>query len=317
MAGVTVPRYLARRALLGVVQVLLVMVGVFFLTEALPGDAAVTIAGDNPDPAIIATLRERLGLNEPAWQRLGEWVAGALHGDFGQSLVGPRSVVDIIASAAGPTLLLAALTLALLIPLSVGLAVLAARREGSRLDRMITSTTLGLYSAPEFAMGILVVTVFAVRLGWFPPTAIGTSLSDNPTLLVLPVFVLLLRPICSLSRLMRAGMIEAQRSEYVRHARRLGLSPARVRFAHALPNAVAPAIQQLARTVDWLLGGVIVIEAIFVVSGLGTTLVDAVAARDLPVIQGLTVVFAATTVLVNVVADIAARVLAPASEIGR
>jgi peptide/nickel transport system permease protein len=313
-----VTRYVLRRVLLGVVQVLLVLTMVFFLTEALPGDAAVTIAGDNPDPAIIALLREQLGLNEPAWQRLGEWLLGALHGDFGQSLLGPRAVTDIIGAAVGPTLLLAGLTLALLVPLSVILGMLAAHREGGRVDRLITSGTLGLYSAPEFAMGVLVVTVFAVQLRWFPPTAVGTtSLLSNPAVLVLPVFVLLLRPICSLSRLIRAGMIDAQRAEYVRHVRRLGLAPSRVRFAHALPNAIAPAIQQLARTTDWLIGGVIVIEAIFVVPGLGTTLIEAVSARDLPVIQGLAVALATTTVLVNLVADIAAGTLAPASEVGR
>lgn len=313
----TLARYAAHRVLLGVVQVLVVMAGMFFLTEALPGDAAVTIAGDNPDPAIIASLREKLGLNESPWHRLGEWLAGALHGDFGQSLVGPRSVADIIATAAGPTVLLAVLTLILLIPVSVGLGVLAAHREGGRLDRIVTGSTLGLYSAPEFAMGILVVTVFAVKLGWFPPTAVGTSLTSNPAVLVLPVFVLLLRPVCSLSRLIRAGMIDAQRSDYVRHVRRIGLSPARVRLAHALPNALAPSVQQFARTVDWLVGGVIVIEAIFVVPGLGTTLAEAVAARDLPVIQGLAVVLATTTVLVNLAADVAARMLAPAAEAGR
>ncbi|WP_223838566.1 ABC transporter permease [Saccharopolyspora pogona] len=310
--------YVLRRVLLGVAQVLLVMAAVFFLTEALPGDAAVTIAGDNPDPAIIELLREQLGLDEPAWQRLGGWLLGALHGDFGHSLVGPRAVVDIIGSAMGPTLLLAGLTLALLVPLSVVLGMLGAHREGGRIDRLITSGTLGLYSAPEFAMGVLVVTVFAVQLGWFPPTAVGSAgLLANPAVLVLPVFVLLLRPICSLSRLVRAGMIDAQRAEYVRHVRRLGLAPARVRFAHALPNAIAPAVQQLARTTDWLIGGVIVIEAIFVVPGLGTTLVEAVSARDLPVVQGLAVVLAGTTVLVNLAADIAARALAPASEVGR
>lgn len=310
-------RYVGQRVLLGVVQVFVVMAGMFFLTEALPGDAAVTIAGDNPDPAIIASLRERLGLNESAWHRLGSWLGAAVHGDFGQSLVGPRSVVEIIATAAGPTVLLAGLTLVLLIPLSLGLGVLAAHREGGRWDRVITAGTLGLYSAPEFAMGILVVTVFAVKLGWFPPTAVGTSLSSNPAVLVLPVFVLLLRPICSLSRLVRAGMIDAQRSEYVRHVQRIGLSTIRIRMMHALPNALAPSVQQLARTVDWLVGGVIVIEAIFVVPGLGTTLADAVAARDLPVVQGLAVVLATTTVLVNLLADIAARLLTPSAELGR
>ncbi|MEV0285008.1 ABC transporter permease [Kribbella sp. NPDC050820] len=310
-------RYVTGRLLLGVVQVLAVMGGTFFLTEALPGDAAVTIAGDNPDPAIIASLRERLGLNETAWHRLGDWSAAALHGDFGQSLVGPRPVLDIIATAAGPTVLLAGLTLVLLIPLSVALGVFAAHREGGRLDRVITGSTLGLYSAPEFAMGILVVTVFAVQLGWFPPTAVGTALGSNPAVLVLPVFVLLLRPVCSLSRLIRAGMIDAQRSDYVRHVQRIGLSTIRIRLLHALPNAVAPSVQQLARTTDWLVGGVIVIEAIFVIPGLGTTLAEAVAARDLPVVQGLAVVLATTTVLVNLLADVAARALAPAAEAGR
>ena len=310
-------RYVVQRVLLGVVQVLVVVAGMFFLTEALPGDAAVTIAGDNPDPAMIAALRERLGLNESAWHRLGEWLVAASHGDLGQSLVGPRPVADIVATAAEPTVLLAGLTLVLLIPLSVGLGILAAHREGGRWDRLISSTTLGLYSAPEFAMAILVVTVFAVRLGWFPPTAVGTSLAAEPAVLVLPVLVLLLRPICSLSRLIRAGMIDAQWSEYVRHVQRIGLSTIRVRLLHALPNALAPSAQQLARTVDWLVGGVIVIEAIFVVPGLGTTLAEAVAARDLPVIQGLAVLLATTTVVVNLLADLAARALAPAAEAGR
>lgn len=314
----SLPRYVARRLLLGAVQIVLVLSLVFVLTEALPGDAAVTIAGDNPDPAVIAALRQRLGLQRPAWERFGEWLLGALHGDFGRSLVAPRPVADIIASAAGPTALLAALAVLLLVPASVGLGVLSASREGGCLDRFVTSSTLGLYSAPEFAVGVLVVTVFAVQLGWFPPTAVGSgALLARPEVLVLPVVVLLLRPVCSLSRLVRAGMIDALASDYVRHARRAGLPPGRIRFAHALPNALAPAVQQLARTADWLLGGVIVVEAIFVVPGLGTTLVDAVSARDLPLVQGLSVLFAATTVLVNLIADIAARLLAPASEVGR
>ncbi|WP_258347509.1 ABC transporter permease [Saccharopolyspora gregorii] len=311
----SIPGYIARRVLLGFVQVFLVMVVVFFLTEALPGDAAVTIAGDDPDPAVIALLREQLGLNAPVWERLGGWMLAASQGDFGRSLVGPRSVLDIIGSSVGPTLLLAALTLALIVPVSLGLGVLAANREGRLTDRLITSTTLGLYSVPEFAMGILLVTVFAVQLGWLPPTAVGGGgLLSRPAVLVLPVLVLLLRPICSLSRLVRAGMIDALRSGYVRQARRAGLAPLRVQFAHALPNAVVPAMQQLARTTDWLIGGVIVVEAIFVVPGLGTTLIDAVSARDLPVVQGLSLVLAVVTVLVNLVADIVARILAPAAE---
>ncbi|MFI5625230.1 ABC transporter permease [Nocardioides sp. NPDC051685] len=310
-------RYLLRRVLLAVVQVGLVAVGVFALTEALPGDAAVTIAGDQPDPAVIAALRERLGLDRPFWERLGDWMLAVLRGDLGTSLVGPRSVSEIVVTAAGPTVLLALLALVLLVPLSLLLGITAAHHEGGRVDRVITSVTIGLYSAPEFAMGILVVTVLAVRLGWFPPTGVGVSPLDDPAVLVLPVLVLLLRPLCSLSRLVRAGMIDAKSSAYATHARRLGISPARIRIGHTLPNAVAPAVQQLARTTDWLLGGVIVIEAIFVLPGLGTTLVDAVSARDIPVIQGLALVFALTTVTVNLLADLAAHALAPAAEVGR
>lgn len=314
----TVPRYVLGRVLFGFVQIVLVMAVVFGLTEALPGDAAVTIAGDEPDPERIAALRAELGLDQTAWQRFWEWFGGVLQGDFGRSLVGPRSVTDIIGTAIGPTMLLAALTLVLLVPLSVVLGMLAGNREGSRTDRAITGTTLALYSVPEFVMGILLVTVFAVCLGWFPPTAVGSgSVLQTPAVLVLPVVVLLLRPVCSLCRLIRAGVVDARRSEYVWQVRRAGLSATRIQLAHTLPNALAPAIQQMARTVDWLLGGVIVVEAIFVLPGLGTTLVDAVSGRDLPVIQGLAFVFAATTVLVNMCADIAARTLAPAAEVSR
>ncbi|MFD0469281.1 ABC transporter permease subunit [Nonomuraea thailandensis] len=139
------------------------------------------------------------------------------------------------------------------------------------------------------------------------------NLLEQPALLVLPLVVLLARPVCSISRLVRAGMVDALGSGYVAHARRLGLSPWRVRLAHALPNALAPGVQQLARTTDWLLGGVIVVESVFVIPGLGTLLNDSVSARDIPVIQALCVVFATTTVVVNLAADLGAYRLAPGS----
>jgi peptide/nickel transport system permease protein len=310
--------YVLRRCALGVVQVLAVVVLVFALTEALPGDAAVTLAADNPDPALIATLREQLGLDRPAVARFAEWVAGLAQLDLGPSLTGPLTVGQIIAATIGPTVLLATLTLLSLVPAALFLGLYAARRPGSRADRALTSGALALYSVPEFAMAVLLVAVFAVRLGWLPPTAVGVGdLLGQPEVLVLPVLVLLIRPVCSLSRLVRAGMVDVLGSGYVRHARRVGLSGLRVELAHALPNAAAPAVQQLARTADWLVGGVIVVEALFAIPGLGTALVDAVSHRDLPVVQGLALVFATTTVLVNLAADVTARALAPASAAGR
>jgi peptide/nickel transport system permease protein len=312
--------WLVRRLALGVAQTAGVVAFVFLLTEALPGDAAVALAGDQPDPERVARIRELMGLDEPAGERFADWAAGLATGDLGTSLVSERPVTTYLADAIGPTLLLAGLTLALLVPLSVTLGVLAARREGGRADRLISSATLGLYAIPEFALGVLLVAVLALRLGWLPPTAVGqgsgvSGLLGDPAVLVLPVLVLLIRPVCSISRLVRAGMIEAVASPYAAQARRYGVPARRVRWAHALPNALAPAAQQLARTCDWLLSGVIVVETLFVVPGLGTALVDAVAARDIPVIQGLAVVFGTVSVVLNLCADLVTRRLAPRAEV--
>ncbi|MCP9213373.1 ABC transporter permease [Streptomyces cucumeris] len=309
--------WLARRLLAGVAQTAAVVVLVFALTEALPGDAAVALAGDQPDPARIAAIRETMELDRPAAVRLLDWATGLLHGDLGTSLVSGRPVSTYVSDGFGPTLLLAALTLLLLVPVGVGLGVLAARHVGRWPDRVISSVTLGVYAVPEFALGTLLVTVFALRLGWFPPTAVGYGgdLSGHPAALVLPVLVLLSRPVCSLSRLVRAGMIDALAAPYTAQARRYGVGGARVLLAHALPNAVAPAAQQLARTVDWLLCGVIVVEALFVFPGLGTVLMNAVAERDVPVVQGLAVVFGVLTVVLNLGADLVARRLTPRAEV--
>ncbi|MFG2290932.1 ABC transporter permease [Streptomyces sp. NPDC048595] len=305
--------WFVRRLLTGAVQTAAVVLLVFALTEALPGDAAVALAGDQPDPERIAALRAGLHLDRPAHERLAQWAAGLLHGDLGTSLTSGRPVSGYLADGFGPTLLLAGLTVALLVPAGVGLGVLAARHEGRLADRLISSVTLGIYAVPEFACGVLLVTVFALRLGWLPPTAVGygTDLLAHPAALVLPVLVLLSRPVCSLARLVRAGMIDALAAPYAVHARRYGVPDTRVRYAHALPHAIAPAAQQLARTVDWLLCGVIVVEALFVIPGLGTVLVNAVAERDLPVVQGLAVVFGVATVLLNLGADLVARRFAP------
>ncbi|WP_329269864.1 ABC transporter permease [Streptomyces sp. NBC_01451] len=305
--------FVVRRLLLGGAQTVAVVLLVFALTEALPGDAAVALAGDQPDPARIAAIRDAMHLDRPAYERLLDWAAGLAHGDFGTSLISGRPVGTYIEDGLGPTLLLATVTVTLLIPLGVGLGVLAAQHEGRLVDRLVSSVTLGVYAVPEFALGVLLVTVFALRLGWLPPTAVGygTDLLGHPAALVLPVLVLLSRPVCSLSRLVRAGMVDALNSPYAAQARRYGVPGARVRYGHALPNAVAPAAQQLARTVDWLLCGVIVVEALYVIPGLGTVLMNAVAERDVPVVQGMAVVFGLLTVVLNLGADLVAHRFAP------
>jgi peptide/nickel transport system permease protein len=308
-------RYAARRVGLGALQVLAVATVVFLLVRALPGDAAVALAGDDPDPRRIEEIRAAMGLDRPAVERWWSWLLGLPRLDLGVSLVSGRPVAEFLADGLAPTAVLAVLALVLLVPLSVLVGVLAALREGGVLDRVLTSITVGLHSIPEFALAVVLIALFGVQLRWLPPTAVGSQgdLLAHPAMLVLPLVVLLARPICSISRLVRAGMVDALASDHVRHARRLGIGVTRIRFAHALPNALAPAVQQVARTADWLLGGVVVVEAVFVIPGLGTALVDAVAGRDLPVVQGLAVVFAVTTVLVNLLADLVAFRLAPRS----
>lgn len=303
----------ARRLLLAGAQTAAVVLLVFALTEALPGDAAVALAGDQPDPDRIEAVRAALHLDRPPLERLLDWSAGLFHGDLGVSLTSGRPVSTYLADGFGPTLLLAVPTVVLLVPAAVGLGVLAARHEGRAADRIVSAVTLGLYAVPEFALGVLLVAVFALRLGWLPPTAVGygTDLLAHPAALVLPVLVLLARPVCSLARLVRAGMSDALASPYVAQAIRCGVPGARVRYTHALPNAIAPAAQQLARTVDWLLCGVVVVEALFVIPGLGTVLMNAVAERDVPVVQGLAVVFGLATVLLNLGADLVTHRLAP------
>ncbi|WP_432921258.1 ABC transporter permease [Microbispora sp. CA-135349] len=297
-------RYVGRRLAVGVLQVAGVACLVFLMAEALPGNAAVVLAGDQPDPARIEQIRAGLGLDRPLTERLAAWAAAAVRGDFGASLVSGRPVSEIMLDALGPTAVLAGITLLLLVPLSILFGVAAALREGSWSDRALTAASTALYAVPEFALAIVLVAVFGVALAWLPPTGLGGL---TPAALVLPVTVLLVRPVCSTGRLVRSAMLEALATPYVGHARRLGLNW----LAHALPNALIPAVQHLARTIDWLLGGVIVVEAVFVVPGLGTVLADAVGRRDLPVLQGLALLFAATTVSVNLLADVAAFRLAP------
>lgn len=307
-------RLLGNRLALGVVQVLGVVTIVFALTDALPGDAAVVIAGDSPDPERIERLRAALGLDQPWIARYGDWLAGLFRGDLGVSLISERPVLDTLLAGLAPTAVLAGITFLLLPPLATALGVAAARRPGSMLDRGISSTTLGLYSVPEFASGIVLISLFALQLGILPANALGVAdLLDEPAVLVLPVVVLLIRPLCSISRLVRAGLVDAQDSDYALHLRRCGLGERRILWRHALPTSGAPAVQQLARAVDWLLGGVIIVEAVFVIPGLGTTLVDAVSTRDVPIVQGLAVFFGVTTVVVNVLADIVSYRMNPSA----
>ncbi len=283
-------RYARRRLLVGAAQIGAVVAVVYLLALALPGDAAIVAAGDDPDPARVEAIRHQL--ETQGWAT---------------SLRTGQPVLDVIAPALAPTLLLVAVTVALLLPGAVALGALSAYRSGTLLDRVITTVTVGFEAVPEFALAVVLITVFALQLDVLPATALELT----PAALVLPVVVLLARSLCGLTRLVRAGTVDALGTGAVAHARRHGITGAALLFRHVLPLGIAPATQQAARTIDWMIGGIVIVETVFAIPGISSVLVGAVSARDLPILAALAVLFAVATVLLNLAADVVSFRLAP------
>lgn len=311
-------RPLWRRLAVAALQIAVVLVAVFGLISVLPGDTAVVVAGENATDAQVTALRAKLGLDQPPVERFLDWLGGLLHGDLGTSLLTGEPVADQLARGVGTTALVGGLALALILPLALLIGMLCGVRQGTGTDRALNAATVLLNSVPEFALGLLLIGLLSLHAGWLPATAAGLagfSLLDEPAVLVLPVAALVSKQLCALARQVRIGVAEATSSEYATHARLLGLGERTVLVRHVLPNAVGPATQQLARTVDGVLGGVVVVEALFALPGLGSAFVDAVKARDLPAVQAYALVFAVTTVVVNLLADLASRRLVPQREV--
>jgi peptide/nickel transport system permease protein len=312
--------YALQRLALGGVQLALLTVLVFLLTSLLPGDAADVRNDEDATPEQVAALREQLGLDRPALERFTDWAGGVLTGDLGTSLVSGGPVLDVLAGSAGITLLLAAVTLAVVVPLAVLLGIASGLREGGRLDRAVTSVTLALNAVPDFVLALLLVAGLSLRLGWLPATWVGVGAADliaRPALLFLPVGVVAARMICLLSRQVRAGMVTVLKAGYVTQARRLGVPRRTLLLRHVLPNAAVPGIQELARVGDNLVGGVLIVEAVFAIPGVATALVDAVEARDVPTVQGLALVVAAAALLFSLAADLVSHRLVPRTEVLR
>jgi len=309
--------YAAQRAALAVVQLAVLSVLVFVLTALLPGDAAEMRFTETLTPSQVDQLRAQLGLDQPAAERFTHWFGNVLTGDLGTSLISGGPVIDIVKDSIGATLVLTLATLAVVVPLAVALGIVMGTRENGRLDRAITSVTLALSAIPDFVIAVLLVAVFSLKLGWLPATWVGGDLLASPVLLVLPVAVLFGRTVCLLSRQVRAGTITALHAEYVVQARRLGVPRRRLLLRHVLPNAAVPGVQELARTGDTLLGGVLVVEAIFAIPGFATALVDGVETRDVPVVQGLTLVLAVAALVINLGADLVCNRLVPRTELLR
>lgn len=306
-----------RRSALALGQCFFALVVVFALDSLVPGDTADVLQGDHGSPQQAAALRERLGLDEPAWQRFWHWLGSLLAGDPGRSLVTGLPVGDEIGRRLSVSVVLALPALALVTVLAPLLGVISGLREGTRLDRALNTATLLLHSVPEFVLAMLLIASLSVAAGLLPATAAGldgVGLLAQPSVLVLPVLVLTARQLCDLARQIRVGVAEQRGSPPAEHLRLLGLPERRVVLRHVLPNALAAASQQFARCVEGLLGGALIVESLFSVQGVGTGFIQAVQNRDTPQVQSYALLFAGTVVVVNLAGDLVSQRLAPRKE---
>ncbi|WP_019546511.1 ABC transporter permease [Streptomyces sulphureus] len=311
-------RYVLRRSLLAVCQCLVVLVAVFAVGSLLPGDTADVLRGELGTPEQVATLRAQLGLDEPALTRFVHWLGDLFTGDLGNSLTTGLPVGEDLGRRIGVTLLLGAPALLLVTVLAPLVGTVSGLREGSRADRALNTAAVLLHAVPEFVLGLLLVASVSLAAGLLPATAVGmdaTALLAQPAVLVLPVAVLAARHLCDLARQIRAGVAAERHGAVAAHLRLLGMRERTVVLRHVLPGALGPAAQQYARCVEGLLGGAVLVEAVFSLRGLGTGFVEAVQNRDMPQVQAYALVFAGTVVAVNLVGDLVAHRLAPRREV--
>ena len=304
----------ARRLALGGLVLLVVSAVVFIATEVLPGDVARAILGQGATPELIANVRERLGLDEPAHLRYFTWLGNLLAGHLGTSLANGADIADMIGDRVVNTVLLAGVTAVLAVPLAVGLGLLCALRPNGTVDRSISTVSLTLISVPDFLVAIVLVTIFAVHLGWLPAIANlrpGQDPAVVARMLALPVAVLLFTVLAHMIRMTRTAVINILATPAIEMAILKGVGRWRLLVVHALPNALAPIANVVALNLAFLISGIVVIETLFNIAGLGRLMVEAVTTRDVPVVQACAMIFCSVYVVLNLVADVIAIVANP------
>jgi peptide/nickel transport system permease protein len=307
-------RLIGTRAILGVLTLLAVSALIFICTNILPGDVAAAVLGQQATPDALRVFRLELGLDQPAYVRYLHWLVGVLHGDFGRALTNRRDIIEELAPRFGNTMFLAAYTSLIAVPLAVGLGVFSAVQEGRFSDRLVNIVTLVAISVPEFFVGYLLIIFLAIDLPLFPSLATvfpGMAIGDRFYVATLPALTLTMVVAAHMLRMTRNSVLSIMSTPYIEMAFLKGLSRGRVVMWHALPNAAGPIISIIALDLAYLVVGVVVVEVVFVYPGVGQYMVDAVAKRDVPVVQACGLVFAGVYVTLNTLADIAAIVVNP------
>jgi peptide/nickel transport system permease protein len=300
------PAYLLRR----LIQSALILLGVsfitFFLLYVLPADPVRQIAGRSATPQTVENIRQQLGLDQPFVVQYWRYLSGLVQGDMGRSYLQKTEVAELIASRLPATLLLMVAAIFCELALGVTMGIVAALTRGRLADQALMIGSFLAVSAPQFVVSLLLLYVFAVKLGWFPIGGYGTFAH-----LVLPALTLGLLGSGWYSRMMRSSMIDVLRADYIRTARAKGLGRSRVVLRHALPNAILPVIAMIGIDIGVFMGGIVVVESVFGWPGIGQLAWQAIQRVDIPIIMGVTLVSACAIVLGNLLADLITPLIDP------
>ena len=307
-------RMVLQRLMLGVITLGLVSLIIFAALEILPGDACTALLKQDAQGQRLLNCQKDLGLDRPAYQRYLSWAGGAVQGDLGLSAHSNKPISSMVADRLKNSLLLGVTALAVGLPLAFAAGILAALRRDKALDLVLSSLAIGAMTIPEFVSATVLILVFSGWLGWLPGIVLtppGAPLAKFFPEIILPVAVLAMVMTAHILRTVRSSMLEVLESDYVRMATLKGVPYRTMVLRHVLPNALLPAINVVALTVAWLLGGVVVIEMVFNYPGLGRLMIGAISDRDLALVQSIALIVATVYVLVNLSADLLTLVANP------
>ncbi|AHG50151.1 ABC transporter permease (plasmid) [Rhizobium leguminosarum bv. trifolii CB782] len=283
----------------------------FLLVHIAPGDPARLLAGERASAQTIAAIRSQYGLDLPLWRQFLTYLANLTSGDIGLSLRFQRPVSQLIEQFMWPTLFLTGYVLCLAIPPTVGLAIVGARRPGGMADQIIRLVGIVGLTIPVFWLGIMMSRFFGVSLGWFPVSGYGSGFTGHLHHLFLPALSTAIWLVPVLTQSLRAALIEKTTADFVTAARAQGATERQIFWETMLPNAVVPTLNLLGVMVAFMIGGAVIVETVYAVPGLGTLMVSALLGRDYYVVQGLTLIFAVSTVLITLVVDLLTAFIDP------
>lgn len=306
--------YILRRLASTALVMMLVGVFVFLLLHLSGGDPAAIIAGDNATPQQIDDIRKKLGLDDALPVQFWRWLVAVLHGDLGVSIFSNTPVIELIGQRLAPTLSLAFLTMTFAVSIAVTAGVLAAWRAGSLIDRALMAFSVLGFSVPVFVVGYVLIYVFSIQLRWLPVQGYK-PMSEGlwPWLqnLILPTVTLGMAYVALIARITRTSMLDVLSEDYIRTAKAKGVATRAMLIKHALKNAGVPIITVIGIGIALLIGGVVITETVFNIPGIGRLVVDAIAKRDYPIIQGVILIFSGVYVLVNLLVDLSYTLIDP------